>query len=102
MPKDIHVHLWSFSPTWVMKHGIEAVQFWSQQGFETSGHTWNNRQSVWYWAQLVAKARSKGYNCKGMFGFAWNKRSEGIKDAAIVSWRIPRKGEKRYVEIPEF
>jgi hypothetical protein len=50
---------------------------------------------------VVAEARRKGYPCLGMLASLWNKRAGGFQETAIVSWKIPKKGEKGFVALPK-
>lgn len=102
LPKDIHVVIWNYESNWAEKAGPESLSFWSKAGFETSGMTWYNLRNIWGWAQLGAKARAKGWPFLGLINAAWQSGPNptgGFKDTAIVSWKIPKKGEKRFVEL---
>jgi hypothetical protein len=101
LPKDVHIEIWGYDTSFPLRDGRESVEYWSNLGFETSVMAWDNLHNVWGWAQVVAEARRKGYPCLGMLASLWNKRAGGFQETAIVSWKIPKKGEKGFVALPK-
>jgi hypothetical protein len=105
LPKDAHINIWGYDAGWPAAYGREAVEYWSGLGFETSVMPWDNLRNVRGWAQVVAEARAKGYPCSGMIDACWTLgstlRDGGMQETASVSWKIPRKGERGYVSLPE-
>ncbi len=104
LPKDAMINVWGYDASWPMMSGRESVEFWSKLGFVTSVMPWNNLRNVRGWAQVVAEARRKGYKCLGIIDSCWSgvpNTNGGVIETAIVSWRVPRKGEKNYVELPK-
>ena len=99
LPKDALINVWGYEVNWPAAHGREALAYWSELGFETSVMPWDNLRNVRGWAQVVAEARRKGYPCVGMIDSCWAKRQGGVKETAIVSWKIPREGERGFVAL---
>jgi hypothetical protein len=105
LPKDALINVWGYDASWPVAYGRDAVAFWSRAGFETSVMPWNNLRNVRGWAQVVAEARAKGYPCAGMIDSCWPETkvpncNGGVMETAIVSWKIPKKGEKRFIALP--
>ena len=98
--KDAHAQIWGYGANWPAAYGWEAVEYWSRLGFETSVMSWDNLRNVRGWAQVVAKARAKGYPCLGMVNACWAKRTGGFRESASVSWRVPKAGEMNHVVLP--
>ena len=101
LSRDVHVGIWGYSDNWPAVCGWEAMEYWSELGFETSVWAWDNLRNVRGWAQVVAEARRRGYPCLGMIDTCWGGRTGGLREAAAVSWKIPKAGEKGYVPLPE-
>ena len=97
--RDAHVQVWGYNANWPAVYGWEAVEYWSKLGFESSVMSWDNLRNVRGWAQVVARARAKGYPCLGMINACWGKRTGGFQETAIVSWKIPGEGEKGFVSL---
>ena len=97
--RDAHAQIWGYAVNWPAAHGWEAIEYWSQSGFETSVMSWDNLRNVRGWAQVVAEARAKGYPCLGMINACWANRAGGFRETAIVTWKIPKPGEKRFVSL---
>ena len=97
--RDAHAQIWGYDANWPAAYGMEAVEYWSALGFETSVMSWDNLRNVRGWAQVVAEARAKGYPCMGMINALWANRPGGFRETAIVTWKIPQKGEKGFVTI---
>lgn len=100
LPEGTLINIWGYDANWPATYGAEAVEYWTGLGFETSAMAWDNLRNVRGWAQVVAEARRRGYPCLGMIGSAWAQRSGGFAETAIVSWRVPREGEARFVAVP--
>ena len=99
LPKNIMIQVWGYDANWPATYGKDSIEYWSKLGFETTVMPWDNLRNVQGWAQVVADARKKGYPCLGMIDSCWAKRTGGIKGSAIVSWKIPKKSEKGFVEL---
>jgi len=97
--RDAHAQIWGYDANWPAAFGWEAMEYWSRLGFETSVMSWDNLHNVRGWAQVVAEARAKGYPCLGMVNACWHNRAGGFQEAASVSWKIPKEGEKRFVAL---
>lgn len=105
LPRDAMVNIWGYDPSWPVVAGRASVAYWSKLGITTSVMPWYDLRNVDAWAQVVAEARGKGYPCLGMIDSCWQGTRVpdtygGVEETAIVSWRIPRKGDMRYVELP--
>lgn len=100
LPEGTLINIWGYDANWPATYGTEAIKYWTGLGFETSVMPWDNLRNVRGWAQVVAEARRRGYPCLGMIGSAWAQRSGGFAETAIVSWRVPREGEARFVAVP--
>ena len=103
LPRDAHVNIWGYDAAWPVIAGREAVAYWSELGLETSVMPWYNITNVRAWAQVVAEARANGYPCLGMIDSCWASGpdpSGGVEETAIVSWKIPRQGDRRFVALP--
>ena len=99
--RDAHAQVWGYSDNWPAVYGREAIEYWSELGFETSVMAWDNLRNIRGWAQVVAEARRKGYPCLGMIEACWGGRTGGLQEAARVSWKTPKAGEKGYVPLPK-
>ncbi len=104
--KDLIVNVWGYDAMFPNGPGKEAIEFWTKYDHQTMGLAWYNLRNVRGWAQIIDKARKKGYPCIGLVGSAWADlpyeiSSGGLMETARVSWRVPRKGEKGWVEVPE-
>ncbi len=100
LPEGTLINIWGYDANWPATYGAEAVEYWTGLGFETSVMAWDNLRNVRGWAQVVSEARRRGYPCLGMIGSAWAQRTGGFEETAIVSWRVPREGEERFVAVP--
>jgi len=103
LPKDALINVWGYEPLWAITEGRAALTFWSKLGFTTSVMPWYDLTNVRVWAQVVAEAGRKGYPCIGMIGSCWKSCSDptgGMEETAIVSWRIPQKGDRRFFQLP--
>ncbi len=106
LSKDMIVNVWGYDASFPIGPGKESIEFWMKHGFQTMGLAWHNLRNVRSWAQIISKARKKGYPCLGLVGSAWpdlsyDISSGGLMETARVSWRVPRKGDKGYVQVPE-
>jgi hypothetical protein len=102
LPRDALINVWNYDASWPATGGVQALEFWSRRNFETSVMSWTNIRNVRSWAQVVRLMREKGYNCSGMINACWTSTpnpAAGMQESAEVSWRIPRKGERQYIEI---
>jgi hypothetical protein len=100
LPKDSLINIWGYDANWPAAYGRDAIKYWSKLGFETSVMPWDNLRNIDGWAQVVAEARAKGYNCQGIVGSGWEGRRSGLKETAIVAWKIPKNGDKNFVSLP--
>jgi hypothetical protein len=100
LPGDALINIWGYDANWPATYGVDAVEYWTELGFETSVMPWDNLRNVRGWAQVVSNARKQGYPCLGMIGSIWAGRDGGFRETAIVSWRVPRPGEDRFVALP--
>jgi hypothetical protein len=102
LPRDALINVWGYDPLWPVIAGRAALEYWSRLGFTTSVMPWYDLTNVRAWAQVVAEARRKGYPCLGMIDSCWTAetRPGGMEETAIVSWKIPPKGDRRFVELP--
>lgn len=99
LPKDVLINIWGYDASWPAVFGREAVEFWSEHGFETTVMPWDNIRNIRGWAQVVAEARGKGFKCMGMIGSCWDLRPGGFTETADVAWRVPKGGDKKFVEL---
>ncbi|MBI3921434.1 MAG: hypothetical protein HY318_08470 [Armatimonadetes bacterium] len=105
LPKDAMVNIWGYDASWPVTAGRASIAYWSKLGITTSVMPWYDVRNVDAWAQVVAEARGKGYPCLGIIDSCWQGTRVpdtygGVEETAIVSWKIPRKGDRRYIELP--
>ena len=110
LPRDTHIEIWGHEAAWPVIYGRASVAYWSKLGFETSAQPWYDRRNVRAWAQVIAEARAKGYPCKGVMVACWpdvqagedarERNLRGMEEGAIVSWKIPQEGDRRFIQLP--
>ena len=108
LPKDTMIMVWGYTPQFPFGEGTETISFFAKLGLTTSVMSMSNIANIRGWAQVVAEARKKGCPCLGMF--IWDARHMQqykhldwhtcVKETASVSWKVPKKGDRRYVERP--
>ena len=98
LPKDMLMMSWGYNADFPQHEGWPAVQYWSEHNLETIVVPWDNKINIRAWAQVVAEARRRGWPCSGMLASYWHNR-HAFRESAICSWRIPRKGEDRWVKL---
>ena len=98
MPKDVIAYTWGYNAVTPHQTGWPTVKWWSEAGITTVLGPWYDERNIRGWAQVFAKARRRGWPCKGMIDTHWHNRSN-YKETAICAWRVPRKGERRYLEL---
>ena len=99
LPKDIVQVVWGYSANVPRARGLRSVKHFADQGIETLVCGWYDTNNIRQWVQVVRKARQQGLPCLGYLACVWHNRTEGMEDSAICSWRVPRKGERRYEPI---
>ena len=98
MPKDVIALTWGYTPVVPQKSGWPTVAWWSEAGVSTILLPWYDQRNIWGWAQVFAEARRRDWPCLGMVDTFWHNKAN-YEETAICAWRIPRPGERRYIQL---
>jgi len=98
-PADIWQFVWYYSPFQALQQGWASLVHYQKFGLTTVVCPWFKLQNIREWAQVVGEARRRGWRCLGMVDTTWSEPPPyaNIRETAIVSWKIPSKGDKRWV-----
>ncbi len=99
-PRDILQLVWYYGPGIPSDAGWACVKYYQKYGVATIVVPWYNLPAIREWAQVVGQARARGWNCLGMMDTPWGHPGPypNFRETAIVSWKIPRKGARQWVE----
>jgi len=99
LPKDIIQCVWGYEANTPQARGFKGVEYFSNLGITTFVCPWYDFTNIRQWAQVVAEARRRGWPCLGLVDSVWYSNADGVEEAAICSWEIPKKGDPRYVPL---
>ena len=99
-PTDILQFVWFYDPITPLYQGWASLAHFQKFGLSTVGCPWFKLQAIREWAQVVGEARRRGWNCLGMMDTPWSGPPpfRNFRETAIVSWKIPARGDRRWVE----
>ena len=98
--KDIWQMVWHYAPGMPLDKGWADVKLCQKLGQSTIVFPWYNLRCIREWAQVVGEARRRGWNAMGIIDTPWGHPGPYVnfKETACVSWKVPAKGEKGWVE----
>ncbi len=97
--KDLVAIIWGYDAEWPNAYGVEAAKFWSSYGIPFVTMPWSNKRNIIGHAQLAKEAIAAGLPCLGTIGSNWPEGPGDLVASASTAWRVPRRGEKKYIEI---
>ncbi len=97
--KDLVAVIWGYDAEWPNAYGVEAMKFWSSYGIASVTMPWSNKRNINGHAQLARAAAAAGLPCLGTVGSNWPEAPGDLVETASTAWRVPRPGEKKYIEI---
>ena len=104
LPKDMVLVNWAYHGS-VGTMGLEAAQRYARHSLELVGCPWYDPTNIRQWAQVLHQARLRGWGGLGLRnygpppGTANMPMSYPETETAICGWRVPREGERRWVEV---
>jgi hypothetical protein len=98
-PKDIWQFVWFYDPNDAATRGWESLKHFEKQGLTTVVCPCFKLQNIREWAQVVGEARARGWSCRGMVDMTWSQPPPyaNVRETAIVSWRAPKPGDRRWL-----
>ena len=99
-PADIWQMVWYYGPGQPTGIGWATVQHNQRQGLTSIVLPWFDLENIREWAQVVSEARRRGWRCLGIMDTPWGRPNAypNFRETAIVSWKVPVKGEKGWLE----
>ena len=100
-PRDIWQFVWHYGPGQPQDIGWAGLRHAGRNGLTTVVLPWYNLRNIREWAQAVAAARKRGWDCRGILDTPWGHPNPfpNFRETATVSWRVPAKGERGWVPV---
>ncbi len=98
-PADIWQLVRYYGPGTPPDLGWVSLKNWERHGLKTIELPWYDLQAIREWAQVIGEARRRGWNALGMLDTPWGRPNAypNFRETAIVSWKVPQKGEHGWV-----
>ena len=99
-PADIWQMVWYYGPGQPPDIGWATVAHNERHGLSSIVLPWFDLQNIREWAQVVREARRRGWKCLGIMDTPWGHPNAypNFRETAIVSWKVPVKGEEGWIE----
>jgi len=99
-PPAVWQMVWYYGPGQPPDIGWATLRHNGRRGLTSVVLPWFDLENIREWAQVVGQARRRGWKCLGIMDTPWGHPNAypNFRETAIVSWKIPAKGDPRWVE----
>ena len=99
-PSNVWQMVWYYDPGRPSGVGWATLKYNERYGLSSIVLPWFDLEAIREWAQVVGEARRRGWKCLGIMDVPWGHPNPypNFRETSIVSWKVPRKGEKRWLK----